>query len=440
MNLFPRHRSGREQHGQTLVMFAVLLAFIVLFTGLAIDFGFAYLTRAKLAKAVDAACLNAARSYSKTDDSLSQGIAKTAFKANYGTYGPPTISVSSTTDPNNAATTLLNCTATATNNTFFARILPTWSTVSVTAGAQSKHATLVMTLVLDRSGSMTSNGGWRAATGAIPKFVAHFDDLNDYVGLVSFANYATVDVPITTAPGNFKTAILTALGHLSANGSTFTLGGLRKGIDQDGVPHVDGNVFKAIVLLTDGKANVIDDNLSCPGYSSINYGGADAGSSVTFMDPNTGGTVCTVNGTGDSPSCCAATLCTCNPATVGPCTTGAGTQKCFMSSAYGNTYFPFVRNWVSTDARTRTLNLAGTYRGDPTNPTTFYTIGLGTSIDFPFLQQMANDPSYAAYNSAQPAGLAIQIASCDSASTTCDLQVQQAFETIAANILLRLTQ
>ena len=41
---------------QTLILFVLFMFMLILFVGLGIDLGFAYITRARLSKAVDAAC------------------------------------------------------------------------------------------------------------------------------------------------------------------------------------------------------------------------------------------------------------------------------------------------------------------------------------------------------------------------------------------------
>jgi hypothetical protein len=74
-------------------------------------------------------------------------------------------------------------------------------------------------------------------------------------------------------------------------------------------------------------------------------------------------------------------------------------------------------------------------------PTFVFTIGVGsgvTSSTQAFLAQLANDPSYSTYITGQPAGLFFYIPNCP--STACTTDVQQAFQTIAAKVMLRLTQ
>ncbi len=67
-----------------------------------------------------------------------------------------------------------------------------------------------------------------------------------------------------------------------------------------------------------------------------------------------------------------------------------------------------------------------------------YSIGLGSSVDQAFLQQIANDPASSTYNPSQPVGEAVFASNCP--SSQCSAELQQIFQTIAAKILLRLTQ
>jgi hypothetical protein len=57
---------------------------------------------------------------------------------------------------------------------------------------------------------------------------------------------------------------------------------------------------------------------------------------------------------------------------------------------------------------------------------------LGSAINKPFLQQVANDPASSTYNASQPVGEAVF------APTTAELD--SVFNVIASKILLRLTQ
>lgn len=158
------HRRNRTQErGQITVLLAISLTVLLLFMALAIDVGFAYVTKAKLSKAVDAACLTAMRNLAQ-GHTTAGNLAVESFNANYRASGldatAPSITVGFTTDA--YGQTLVNVSATATTRTFFMRILPQFQTFSVSDSAQATRGKLVMTLVLDRSGSMSSNGGSKA--------------------------------------------------------------------------------------------------------------------------------------------------------------------------------------------------------------------------------------------------------------------------------------
>ena len=172
MKFFRGLKIGSDERGQILPMFAVFLIVMILFVALAIDLGYAYVTKANLSKAVDAAAL-------KGMLSLGQGqagaitVAKSVFAANYQSSGRdtsmPVPSVTFTTDPNTGLLQI-NVSASTTVNTFFSRIVPSLSTLAVSDTAQTTRANVLMTLVLDRSGSMLNNGGAEALPIAVQTF------------------------------------------------------------------------------------------------------------------------------------------------------------------------------------------------------------------------------------------------------------------------------
>jgi Flp pilus assembly protein TadG len=154
----------RREDGQTLLMFVLFMLVLFAFVGLAVDLGFAYITRAKLSKGVDAAALAGMRSIAQGTTQAGL-VASNAFFANYGTSGrdvkPPALTVNFNKSSGN---TVVTVSATVSINTFFIRVLPAigqgnWSTLTVGESAQATRTALVMALVLDRSGSMKNNGG-----------------------------------------------------------------------------------------------------------------------------------------------------------------------------------------------------------------------------------------------------------------------------------------
>src|ERR1035438_4652614 len=93
----------RGEQGQTLLMFVLFLIVLIVFIGLGVDMGFAYITRARLSKAVDSACLTAVRNL--LNGQTARDAATAAFLANYGTSGrdvvPPVCTVTFKTVNNN---------------------------------------------------------------------------------------------------------------------------------------------------------------------------------------------------------------------------------------------------------------------------------------------------------------------------------------------------
>ncbi len=404
MHLYPEvRRSGR---GQILLLFAIALPVILIFSGLALDFGSAYITKTTLSKAVDAAALSAMRNYNQ-GQAQAQAIAQSAFAANYqsalgiSTASPPVLSVVFTTDASNNK--VVNVSATATINTFFLRMLGGYQTLSISTSAQATRPKLIMSLVLDKSGSMNRNGGATALPPAVDAFLTNFDDATDEVADVSFSTFAHVDVPIQT---NFTSPIDTAVDSMAFGGATFSQQGLTDGQAQiDSVPVSPGeDVVKVAVFFTDGWANTIQDNLNCPPTRNLAFGGcappeAAVGwcSGISFFNPSNG----------QSTSC--------------------GASKFPSQSAGGNVALTATN--IANDAMYRTVQVANAMRAEGI---VIYSIGLGDKISQAFLQQVANDPASSTFNSNEPIGSAVF------APTAADLN--GVFQTIAAEISLRLSQ
>lgn len=395
----------RRQHAQVFLLFALSLPVLILFVGLGVDFGFAFVTRACLSKALDSAALEAMRNINQ-GQAQATAIARSAFNTNYGAglgrdLSPPVLNVSITTDANNNA--VVNISATATINTFFIRLLSGFQTLKISAVAQATRPKLIMSLVLDKSGSMNKNGGAQALPPAVDNFLTYFDNSTDQVADISFSSVASVDVRMGT---NFLNSITNAVNSMKFGGATYSQGGLLSGQAQiNGVAVAPGqNVIKAAVFFTDGWANTVEDNLNCPPSTLLNFGGcappeAAVGwcSGVSFLDPTTG----------NARSC---------GATQFPSQVAGGTQS-------------LTQNNIANDAMYRAVQLANNMRAQGV---VIYSIGLGDKISQSFLQQVANDPASSTFDPNQPVGEAVF------APTAADLQ--PVFQAIASKILLRLSQ
>src|SRR5262249_11508565 len=159
-----------------------------LFVGLTIDFGMAYVTKTALSKAADAAALEAMRNIKKGQAEATT-LATAAFNANYSAFGAgsssPTVNVQITTHSNK--NTVVNVTATTALSSMFLGILPNYKTINVSSASQTTRPKLIMSLVLDKSGSMNKNGGASALPPAVVNFLSYFDDTSDQVSEVSFS-------------------------------------------------------------------------------------------------------------------------------------------------------------------------------------------------------------------------------------------------------------
>jgi hypothetical protein len=164
------------------------------------------------------------------------------------------------------------------------------------------------------------------------------------------------------------------------------------------------DVIKVAVFFTDGWANTINNTLNCPPNTSLNFGGCSppedsAGwcSGITFMNP--------LNG---------------NSTTCG--------AKTFPSQQTG-TSLSITETNVANDAMYRAETVAQAMQ---TQNIVIFSIGLGDKISQSFLQQIANDPAGSTYNPNLPSGEAVFAANAS--------DLQSVFQTIAAEILLRLSR
>ncbi len=409
-----RGLSKRGESGQVLALAAALMVVLMLGIGLAVDLGYAYVTKANLSKALDAAALAGARNIPQ-GQTAAGNIAKSVFAANYQSSGrdvsQPTASVTWTTNPTTGYSQI-NVSATTNINTFFARVLPQFQTLTVGSSAQSTRANVQMTLVLDRSGSMKKNDGYLALPIAVQTFLTYFSDSLDEVALASFASDATLDVGLKHT---FTSAINAAVSGFDYTGGTYAQGGLLLAQAQESVNLP--NTLKVVVYFTDGWANTNLDTLSCS-PNPINYGGCAPPeqavnwcSGISFWFPS--------NPYPNNPPSCNSTSFRAQQ----PGNSGALTPT---STGQAN---------IANDAMYRAIQLANTMRA---NNVVFYSIGLGDKISTTFLQQIANDPASPTFDSSKPQGMAVFATSCP--GTSCVSDLQQKFQTVATDILLRLSQ
>ena len=246
------------QKGFVLVYMAATLTGLLLFTGLAVDSGRAYVVKAQLTKAVDGAALAGARSLNSGNP---RREAEKIFRANFPIGYVGTTSVTDPTlDANffrvvtNAATGVNTVTVTAeatVPTTFMA--LANFTSLTVTSSGEATRRMVDLSLVVDMSSSIGTQ--WPTVADAIEQFITAFDQNNDRLSLTVFGNGAQVLDQMPSSRGFSKSSLI---GHIpaAASGSTNMVEGLYRGWDElRYVPTGTQSGLRIIVLFTDGASN-----------------------------------------------------------------------------------------------------------------------------------------------------------------------------------------
>ena len=455
MKSFPhRDKQHGKQNGQALILFTLFLLALILFVGLGVDLGFAYITKAQLSKAIDAATLAGVSNYQQSDNGAAATTnALNTFYANYATNGVtgrgtakviPTVTFG--LDGNNNRT--ISVQASATIKTYFLRILSVlgdtqWRTLTVGDSASATRSKVVMTLVLDTSLSMDptcdadyGNCPWCSEGGlylpnAVTQFINIFDDKVDRAAVVSFGTVPEINVAMNTVGSPFKANVISFVNTLKTSsgyaGYTFSPGGLTNALVINNAVN-DSTAVKVVVFFTDGQPNAVETTLTnstsltpCLTGSHTNwiYAGFDSGNPcfqtpevLFFFPPNVDSTE--LNSTCTTPGCCG----------------GTGTLNEFRS--WDGTLKLFNETNVVAESTNRCILIANQMRA---NSNYVYAVGLNNgAIGAPaldLLQEVANDPNSPTYNVNQPVGAAL-------VSNGNDLT--QVFQQIASDIILRLIQ
>ena len=243
---------------------AIVLVVLLLFTGLAVDSGRAYVVQAQLSKAVDGAALGAARLLNSGNPKTEAvNIFKSNFPAGY-------MGVSSVTDPTSAANffTLTTTAATGLNviTVQASAVLPmtfmqlaNFQQVTVGAVGQATRRMVDLSLVVDVSSSIGSQ--WPAVRDAARTFINAFDASNDRVALMTFSNGALVLDQMPSTRGFDKTKVMADVPDTLPGGSTLMTEGLYRGWDElRSVPNGQQSSLRIIVLFTDGASNGVPGN------------------------------------------------------------------------------------------------------------------------------------------------------------------------------------
>jgi Flp pilus assembly protein TadG len=267
-----QRRNLSSEKGVALLYLTVTLSTLVLFSGLAVDTGRAYIVKAQLTKAVDGAALAAARNLNSGNP---RAEAVRIFKAN---FPPGYLGTSEVTDPTTdpgffdlqtipaSGVNVITVRASATLPTTFMR-LASFDEVTVVSSGEARRRMVDLSLVLDVSSSIA--GGWPAVRDASRAFVSAFDAANDRIALVTYSNGARVWDQMAAGRGFNKAQIIADIPNVLPGGSTNMVEGLYRGWDElRSVAPGQQSGLRVIVLFTDGASNSVPgDYPASPGVA-----------------------------------------------------------------------------------------------------------------------------------------------------------------------------
>src|SRR5262245_40655058 len=257
----------KNEKGMVLVYMAGVITVLLLFSGLAVDTGRAYVVKAQLSKALDGAALGAARNMNSGDPTAE---ATRIFNANFpaGYMGSTLTSGPTVGLLTDAATgrNVVTVSATASVPTTFMRGGNCAQAVA-NRSAEATGRMVDLSLVIDVSGSIGSK--WPAVRDAAKSFISSCDAAHDRVALTTFSNGATVIDQMPSSRGFNKSQVVGDVPTNLPGGSTLMVEGLYRGWDElRSVPSGQQSGLRVLVLFTDGASNGVPANYdAAPGVA-----------------------------------------------------------------------------------------------------------------------------------------------------------------------------
>lgn len=158
--------------------------------------------------------------------------------------------------------------------------IPSLMKLNTRASTEAQRRPRLMVMVLDRSGSMSSNGGHTNLAKAVTNFLGLMknDPTANTVGIVSFSSFARVEMEPTTNFWQIGTNIMTnvtssskTLDGMKFGGCTSADEGMRLGLEimkqQSG--YDDPRTVKYIIFFTDGEFNSSRSMYTAPAVTNI---------------------------------------------------------------------------------------------------------------------------------------------------------------------------
>jgi len=251
-----------RNHGQIVVMTALMLIILIGSVGLALDSGLGYIVRAKLNSAVDAAGIAAARAVVQGNNQVeheasARHAATDFFNANYpnGYFGS-TPTLDNLTIAFDQGKVTIDVSASAVVPVTFMRVLD-FNLLTVRSEAQVVRKDLDMAFVMDTTDSMVAVAPQVKA--AAVSFLQHFSATTDRVALIHFAHGAVVDVPFKADQSRgFDQATMTArINAFNFSGFTNFSEGFWNARDQlnNHISLANRSSLRVVVFFSDGSPN-----------------------------------------------------------------------------------------------------------------------------------------------------------------------------------------
>lgn len=266
-----RYARISSEQGFTLVYMAIFITTLLLFTGLAVDSGRAYVVKAQLTKAVDGAALGAARNLNSGDP---RGEAQRIFLANFPSgYLGTTMVTDPFTDPNffdlttdtSTGVNVVTVKATAIVPTTFMQ-LANFNQVTVSSEGEARRRMVDLSLMIDVSSSIGSQ--WGAVRDAVTQFISSFDANADRLALGTYGWGTQILDPMPSTRGFNKATVLSHVPTTLPGGVTPMAQGLYRAWDElRTVPNGQQSGLRVIVLFTDGSGNTVPGMFDGSGQS-----------------------------------------------------------------------------------------------------------------------------------------------------------------------------
>lgn len=302
---------GRSERGISLILSTAALVFVIPMTGLVVDVGILYVSKARLQAAVDGSALAAARALNLGQTTAAQATsaqrnAVNWFYANFPTGNWSTSGTVMTTanvqvydDAQNPNLRHVDLTARTNVPTYFMKWFNRGATTIQATGNATRRDAVIM-IVLDRSGSMCQPGstpcggsGQQArACGpmkdAAKLFTGQFSAGRDYIGLISFSDGTFVHSSPTrnfrTQLGYYVSSADNAAGAIDAiecNGRTSSAQAISLAYNELYKMNLPG-ALNVILFESDGLPNTLTMNMwdgSAFGLASVGTSGSPLGCS-----------------------------------------------------------------------------------------------------------------------------------------------------------------